>query len=95
MGERGDWTHHFSPDFTGTADSVGIAIMCLPGMLVLPAHGMLGEQRRQEQGGRIPHIQSNHLSVTLICSTVRCTLGRSGDRGHTVLRPVDCSTERI
>ena len=27
-----------------------------------------------------PHIQSNHLSVTLICSTVRCTLGRSGDK---------------
>ena len=95
MGERGDWTHHFGPSFTGTADSVGIATMCLPGMLVLPAHGMLGERRRQEQGGRIPHIQSNHLSVTLICSTVRCTLGRSGDRGHTVLRPVDCSTERI
>ena len=69
MGERGDWTHHCSPDFTGTADSVGIATMCLPGMLVLPAHGMLGERRRQEQGSWIYHT-FNPIICQLLLSVV-------------------------
>ena len=41
-----------------------------------------------EQGSRIHHNQSNHLSVTPFCSTVQCILGRSGDRGHVILRPI-------
>ena len=30
--------------------------------------------------GGLTHYQSNHISVTLICSTVQCTLGRSMDK---------------
>ena len=32
---------------------------------------------------------------TLVCSTVQCILGRSGDRTDSVLRPLIVSTERI
>ena len=45
--------------------------------------------------GGLTHYQSNHLSVALICSTVRCILGRSVSFPGAGARGVRCTDKFI